>query len=357
MSRQRAKKSQLSEKKLSPQNTLQLQSRAFGALASPQQSTNFNFGQTNLFPEKSPPPYSASMVQPKLTIGQPGDKYEQEADQVAKQVVQQINSPQTPQTPDNIQRSSLVNSATSSPVQRQSSIPVGPASNNFEQELSRARSGGKALDSETKEQMGTAIGADFTGVKIHTDARADHLNRSIQSRAFTTGQDVFFKQGEYNPHNQRGQELIAHELTHVVQQSSGQVQRQTQALIQRANLNVRIPSPNEPETDEKVFDAPPDYFEGEIGGETFKIYAGQTFLNDEKSATYKADKSEIKGGSATLVKPLDADRHGYGDDVRAIGDGHHRFIWSAYHGDPVKAKKKMGFVGAQSWKDLTYRSR
>jgi hypothetical protein len=77
--------------------------------------------------------------------------------------------------------------------------------------------------------MGQAMGADFSGVKVHTDAQSDQLNQSIQAKAFTTGQDVFFRQGEYNPGSRGGQELIAHELTHVVQQKGGE-------RIQRGNV-------------------------------------------------------------------------------------------------------------------------
>jgi hypothetical protein len=68
--------------------------------------------------------------------------------------------------------------------------------------------------------MGKAMGADFSGVKVHTDSQSDKLNRSLSSRAFATGPNLFFKQGEYNPGSRSGQELIAHELTHVVQQGS-----------------------------------------------------------------------------------------------------------------------------------------
>ncbi|MEH1916916.1 eCIS core domain-containing protein [Nostoc sp.] len=63
--------------------------------------------------------------------------------------------------------------------------------------------------------MEQAFGADFSGVKVHTNGQSDQLNRSIQARAFTTGQDVFFREREYNPGSQGGQEL----LTHVVQQN------------------------------------------------------------------------------------------------------------------------------------------
>jgi guanyl-specific ribonuclease Sa len=81
--------------------------------------------------------------------------------------------------------------------------------------------------------MGQAMGADFSGVKVHTDAQSDQLNKSIQAKAFTTGQDVFFRQGAYEPSSRGGQELIAHELTHVVQQNGGAVQRSPENVIQR----------------------------------------------------------------------------------------------------------------------------
>ncbi|WP_424103152.1 DUF4157 domain-containing protein [Moorena producens] len=90
--------------------------------------------------------------------------------------------------------------------------------------INTARSGGKPLDVGLQKAMGQAMGADFTGVRVHTDTRSDQLNRSIQAKAFTTGQDVFFRQGEYQPGTRGGQETIAHELTHVLQQSGGEEQ-------------------------------------------------------------------------------------------------------------------------------------
>ena len=87
-------------------------------------------------------------------------------------------------------------------------------------------------------KMVSAMGADFSGVKVHTDAKSDKLNKSIQAKAFTTGRDVFFRQGEYNPGSQGGQELIAHELTHVVQQSGGAVQRSI--IIQRCQYGKKV---------------------------------------------------------------------------------------------------------------------
>ena len=69
--------------------------------------------------------------------------------------------------------------------------------------------------------METAFDANFSGVKVHTDGESDQLNKSLNSRAFATGQDIFFSQGAYNPGSRDGQELLAHELTHIVQQNGG----------------------------------------------------------------------------------------------------------------------------------------
>ncbi len=89
--------------------------------------------------------------------------------------------------------------------------------------INQSRGGGQPLDSAVQKQMSESMGHDFSGVRVHTSPEADALSQSLNAKAFTTGQDIFFKQGEYNPGASSGQELLAHELTHVVQQSSGQV--------------------------------------------------------------------------------------------------------------------------------------
>ena len=65
---------------------------------------------------------------------------------------------------------------------------------------------------------GAVLRADFGNVNIHTDSESDGFNQSLDARAFTLGSDVFFRQGEYEPDSDQGKELLAHELTHVVQQ-------------------------------------------------------------------------------------------------------------------------------------------
>lgn len=89
--------------------------------------------------------------------------------------------------------------------------------------INSARGSGSVLDAHVQKKMGEGMGADFSGVRVHTGKESHELNQRLSARAFTTGQDIFFRDGEYNPHSSGGQELIAHELTHVVQQSSGAV--------------------------------------------------------------------------------------------------------------------------------------
>jgi hypothetical protein len=85
------------------------------------------------------------------------------------------------------------------------------------------RGRGAALDSSVQAQMEQQTGHDLSGVQVHTDGHADALSRSLGAKAFTTGRDVFFREGAYAPQSSTGQDLLTHELTHVIQQSTGRV--------------------------------------------------------------------------------------------------------------------------------------
>jgi len=89
--------------------------------------------------------------------------------------------------------------------------------------IDNARGGGRPLEGAVGEQMSQATGVDLGGVNVHTSPEANELSQQLGAKAFTTGQDIFFRSGAYDPHSSAGQELIAHELTHVVQQGSGAV--------------------------------------------------------------------------------------------------------------------------------------
>ncbi|BBC25600.1 hypothetical protein ABRG53_3343 [Pseudanabaena sp. ABRG5-3] len=158
------------------------------------------------------------LIQAKLNIGEPNDKYEREADDNAAKVVQQINS--SPQNYSVQMQGAMEKKLQRKPlVQRQNNLGGGEASSALESSIQSARGHGQALDTGLQAKMGQAMGANFSNVRVHTDSQSDQLNKSIQAKAFTTGQDIFFQQGAYETRSRGGQELIAHELTHVVQQT------------------------------------------------------------------------------------------------------------------------------------------
>jgi flagellar motor protein MotB len=88
------------------------------------------------------------------------------------------------------------------------------------------RSPGQPLDAATRAFMEPRFGHDFSRVRVHTDREASKLNYMLGARAFTAGRDIFFQEGHYKPANSEGRRLLAHELTHVVQQNSGEAERQ-----------------------------------------------------------------------------------------------------------------------------------
>jgi hypothetical protein len=90
--------------------------------------------------------------------------------------------------------------------------------------LNRARGSGQSLEEGVQRQMESVFGTDFSHVRVHTNAEADALNRSVNALAFTIGSDVFFRNGMHCPSSTSGRELLAHELTHVVQQTGASVQ-------------------------------------------------------------------------------------------------------------------------------------
>lgn len=94
----------------------------------------------------------------------------------------------------------------------------GPAPAALGARIEAKRGGGAPLDAGTRAAMEGAMGADFGGVRVHADAEADQLNQGVSAVAFTTGSDIFFRQGAYAPGSPGGDHLLAHELAHVVQQ-------------------------------------------------------------------------------------------------------------------------------------------
>ena len=189
------------------------------------------------------------MIQPRLMVGAAGDSYEREADHVAQQVMRMDTAPpdgaaihprQSTGGDGLTQRKPLASGIT--PLVQRSGTGGGfQASSQVVGEVSHQRGRGSALDGGVRQFMEPRFGADFSGVRVHTNPQADTLNRNLSARAFTTGRDIFFRGGEYRPGSASGRELIAHELTHVVQQS-GETSGGNDGTVQRLVVNTGHPS-------------------------------------------------------------------------------------------------------------------
>jgi uncharacterized protein DUF4157 len=178
------------------------------------------------------------VIQAKLMVGPAANHYEQEADRIARKVAGEHAAesgaePIQRQTDEEepVQRKPVADSITPL-VQRQPETEEDEkiqtsragrgegfeANGELENRLQASRGNGSPLPGSLRSRMERSLGSDFGSVRIHTGDESDRLNLSLQSYAFTTGHDLFFKRGEYNPESQEGRELIAHELVHVMQQ-------------------------------------------------------------------------------------------------------------------------------------------
>ena len=109
------------------------------------------------------------------------------------------------------------------PVQRQpASTPAADAAAPAPP-LALNQGGGEPLDEGTRSFMASRFGRDFTDVRIHNDDGAQETAQRLNAEAFTTGRDIYFGRGAYQPTQESGRGLLAHELTHVVQQDRGSV--------------------------------------------------------------------------------------------------------------------------------------
>jgi hypothetical protein len=155
-----------------------------------------------------------------LRLSSPGDAAELEARSVARQVVsmparQTASRPGTLRSPATLARSQATAPAQAAPA------PAAPAAR-----LSQPTNGGEALPESLRRDMEPRFGADFSRIRIHRDVRAAQASRQLNAAAFTIGHQIYFGQGQWQPDSAAGRELIAHELTHTIQQgAAGQIRR------------------------------------------------------------------------------------------------------------------------------------
>jgi hypothetical protein len=152
------------------------------------------------------------VIQAQLTINQPGDRYEQEANQIAEQVMRMPEP--------GVQRQPLEEEEEELQMKEAGSTSAAPATAPpaVQSALSMP---GHPLDAGTRAYMEPRFGADFSGVRVHTDGQAAESAQAINARAYTVGRDVVFGAGQYAPQTGAGKRLLAHELAHVVQQQLG----------------------------------------------------------------------------------------------------------------------------------------
>lgn len=106
-------------------------------------------------------------------------------------------------------------------LQKSAAGDANPGDNsNIESKLNSSRGGGSPLSGKVKTEMESGIGADFSNVRIHNDSNAVQMNKQLGAQAFATGNNIYFNEGKYNPNSKEGKHLLAHELTHTVQQGA-----------------------------------------------------------------------------------------------------------------------------------------
>jgi hypothetical protein len=188
-------------------------------------------------------------LQKKLKINQPGDAFEQEADRMADKVMRMADPASQPLTPPArsstiLQRCSCGSGnngeecegckAQGMRLQRASAVETADTAPPIVHDV--LNSPGRQLDAATRRFMEPRFGCDFGRVRLHTNAKAAESARAVGALAYTVGQDVVFGSGQHMPHTAAGQRLIAHELTHVLQQSrvtNGEIHRLTAPWLQR----------------------------------------------------------------------------------------------------------------------------
>lgn len=267
-------------------------------------------------------PFFAPRIQPKLTIGQPGDKYEQEADAVADRVVQRLANPGPPVAvqkkcqdcaeKEKLQRKEeereepavmrqMENEQEEAPPVQTKAEAGASSTPSLQSRLSSAKGSGAQMDKSARAPMEAAFGQDFGQVRIHTDSSAAQMNRELNARAFTHGRDIYFNAGEYSPGSTEGRRLLAHELVHVGQQGgdfkNDGISRNISNVFRKANSDRRC----NPKYNTGLFSARPDALSDFNLWE--KNCLSATCVDVPESANSKFERKVLSGNSGIVYKP------------------------------------------------------
>jgi hypothetical protein len=267
-----------------------------------------------------------SVLQAKLKVSQPNDKYEQEADRIAD-LVMQMPEPKVQRQPEEEGEEELIQSKPLAEeitplvqrqieeeeeeeellqtklgtdgqhsVQRQAeeeeeeeftpkelSGQFGEVGADVENRVNAMRGGGQPLPKSTRDLFEQRFGNDFSQVRIHADTESDTLNSKLNSRAFTTGHDIFFRQGAYEHSSSSGRELLAHELTHVVQQRN----KSSHSAMTLENVNTILKK-----EEKKDYPAPEPSFEKIMSTGTTCSFP--VFTHPKEVAAFNSIEKQLK---------------------------------------------------------------
>jgi outer membrane protein OmpA-like peptidoglycan-associated protein len=184
--------------------------------------------------------YAGRVIQAKLTVGQAGDVYEQEADRIADRVMQMPDRPSSNQelSFSSVHASTAQRKCTACEEEKLQRKENGSKTETSDTAPSSVHevlnSPGQPLDPATRAFMEPRFGQDFSRVQVHSGAAAEQSARDLNANAYTVGHNIVFGSGRFAPETQEGRRLLAHELTHVVQQSA-----QGSARIDPQNIAAR----------------------------------------------------------------------------------------------------------------------
>ncbi len=300
-----------------------------------------------------------SSVQTKLAIGKPGDQYEREADHTADNVVDRLKEPSKQDAQpgffspkpvvqpkqDTIrtkeadgdeqeqesQEEPIVESVTplvqtslspeesvqakceecegeeTASVQRKEESSVKTTS--ISDQLNASKGGGQPMDNRTQAEMSNGFGADFSNVRVHTDANAVQMSRDLGAQAFANGSDIYFNEGKYDPESDSGKHLLAHELTHTIQQgaSGNAISKKEEEGNVTGETNPAAPT-NDP------FFVPVER-NGESTQENARAVEHQLEKETQQAASEVPVKASIEKGKPTVLEPQQSADASAGDGV------------------------------------------
>jgi len=187
-------------------------------------------------------------IQPKLTINDPNDEYEKEADEMADKVMRmQRPFVQTKPLPINSIHRKCAHCEEDKTAQRKEmNGSEATVDHTLERYVGNLSGSGQSLSNEARNFYEPRFGYDFSNVKVHTDSVAAKSAQSINALAYTSGNNIVFNNGQYSPNTHGGKRLLGHELTHVMQQSTVQHAKQIQRQHATASPCITVAGPGHP---------------------------------------------------------------------------------------------------------------